>query len=154
MPTKKRLAEGSLEKYNGVIERLFKADLTAKEALQLSDDELKTRLNFHGKQSSFVGLKANIRNVDTSLTKDNQRTKDIITYGISKLKNPVFRKAKRNIIIEVTGKNRFWFGVDEAKKLGYDNPIKATDTSIRRIKAFGYKRLNKRQKQIIDAISP
>lgn len=150
----KKLSEASLEKYNSTIKRLDKANLTSKEALSLSDSELKSRLNFHGKPSSFKGLKANIRNIDQSTNKDNQRSKDLIEYAVSKGKTTIAKKIIREKVIKTMEKNKFWFGVDKAKDLGYTNPIKATDTSIRRVKKFGYNRLNKRQKAIIDAISP
>lgn len=150
----KKLSKGSLDKYESVINRLYRADLTAKEALSLSDNDLKKALNFKGVQASFEGLKRNINNVEQSQTKDNQRAKVLIDYTVNKSNVKAFQKARRQIAIKVIGKNTFWFGVDKAKELGYGKPIKATDTSVRRAKQFGYNRLNKRQKQIIDAISP
>jgi len=83
------LGKGSKDKLSSTIERLHKSGITRKEALAMSDSQLRKELGFVGKKASFEGLKRNIKQIGVGISKtDTIKRKE----GLSNLLLPKYIK--------------------------------------------------------------
>ena len=150
------LKKGSKDKLVSVMKRLESHGLTSKEALQLSDTQLKQRLKFEGKEASFSGLKRNIKQIDGKST--NYSRAEPLLKDFSK-KEKTFQAKRRAYQsgAKVIGHNRFFNGVNAVQKknpnLSKRQAQIITASIIKKAKTR-FKKLSKAQKQIIQAISP
>lgn len=137
--------------------RLERNGLSVKQAQSLSDVDLKKALGFKGKQASFEGLKRNINAIDASIKKDYERAIELSKDVASKEKTQSQKSRKYKIATNVLGHNRFWNGINKAvdinRNLTKNQAIEIVDRTIKSAK-IDYNALSKKQKQIIDSISP
>jgi len=163
MPVKKytQLSKGSKDKLSTTLERLHKSGITRKEALLMSDYDLKMALGFKGKKASFEALKRNIRQVGHGVSKTDTITRK---EGISNLLLPKYvkfgyRGKKLNIvkteIRKASGLNIFF---DIAKKVQSTFNVSQKDSwnetrAILELAKVNYNALTKREKKILSYFS-
>ena len=150
------LKKGSKDKLVSVMKRLESHGLTSKEALQLSDTQLKQRLKFEGKEASFSGLKRNIKQIDGKST-NYSRAEPLLKDFSNKEKDFQAKRRAYQSGAKIIGHNRFFNGVNAVQKKNPNlTPRQAhiiTASIIKKAKKR-FKKLSKVQKQIIEAISP
>ena len=150
------LKKGSKDKLVSVMKRLESHGLTSKEALQLSDTQLKQRLHFEGKEASFSGLKRNIKQIDGKST-NYSRAEPLLKDFSKKEKNFQAKRRAYQSGAKIIGHNRFWNGVNAIQKKNPNiSKRQATIMTVDIIKKSKtkFKKLSKAQKQILEAISP
>lgn len=122
----------------------------------MNDAQLRSRLNFKGKKTSFEGLKRNIKQIDGNSTRYN-RVKGLTTDFVNKEKTVQNKRRAFNSAHYVIGSNRFFEGMRKVQELNHNlserQAIILTDSIIKKAKK-NYKSLSSVQKQIIEAISP
>ena len=150
------LKKGSKDKLVSVMKRLESHGLTSKEALQLSDTQLKQRLQFEGKEASFSGLKRNIKQIDGKST-NYSRAEPLLKDFSNKEKNFQAKRRAYQSGAKIIGHNRYWNGVNAVQKKNPNlTPRQAqiiTASIIKKAKKR-FKKLSKAQQQILQAISP
>ena len=150
------LKKGSKDKLVSVMKRLESHGLTSKEALQLSDTQLKQRLNFEGKEASFSGLKRNIKQIDGKST-NYSRAEPLLKDFSKKEKSFQAKRRAYQSGAKVIGHNRYWNGVNALQKQNPNLSKRQAQIIIAKIIKKAKKRFNKlskAQKQILQAISP
>ena len=150
------LKKGSKDKLVSVLKRLESHGLTSKEALGLSDTQLKQRLNFEGEEVSFQGLKRNIKAIDGATT-NYSRAQPLLKDFSKKEKTFQAKRRAYQSGAKVIGHNRFFNGVNAKQKQNPNlTPRQAqiiTASIIKKAKKR-FKKLSKIQVQILEAISP
>jgi len=150
------LKKGSKDKLVSVMKRLESHGLTSKEALQLSDTQLKQRLKFEGKEVSFSGLKRNIKQIDGKST-NYSRGEPLLKDFSKKEKTFQARRRAYQSGAKVIGHNRFFNGVNAVQKQEPNQSRRESEIVVADIIKKAKRRFNtlsKAQKEIIEAISP
>ena len=128
-----------------------------KEAQSLSDIDLKRAIGFKGKQSSFKGFKRNLNAIDPTINNDYDRAIELSKDVASKEKTSKDKSRKYKIATNVLGHNRYWNGVSKAvdinRNLTKNQALEIVDRTIKSAK-IDFNALSKKQKEIIQAISP
>jgi len=101
-----KLSSNSKAKLNSTLIRLHKAGLTQKDALGLSDKDLRKALGFKGTKTSFNGLKRNIKNLSVGIDKKDalKRKEGLRSLALPKYAKFGFRGKKLSIINKELGK--------------------------------------------------
>lgn len=156
-----KLSKGSKDKLSNTLARLHKSGITRKEALLMSDYDLKQALGFKGKKASFEALKRNIRQIGLGVSKTDviQRKEGVSNLVLPKYVKFGFRGKKLNIvkteIRKASGLNIFF---DIAKKVQTTFKISEKDSynetrAILELAKINYNALTKRQKIILSYFS-
>jgi len=85
-----QLAKSSKDKYSSILKRLHTSGITSKEALVMSNSELKKTIGFKGKLSSLNGLKRNI----SAIKRDSTKKRDLPNYTLKSYKKFGYRGKK------------------------------------------------------------
>lgn len=156
-----QLSKGSKDKLSNTVERLHKSGITRKDALKMSDSDLKKALGFKGKKASFEGLKRNIKQIGVGVDKidTKERKEGITNLSIPKYIKFGYRGKKLNIvkteIRKTAGLNIFY---DISKKvqtefnLSENQSYRRTD-AILKIARINYANLTKREKELLSYFS-
>lgn len=101
-----KLSANSKAKLNSTLVRLHKAGLTQKDALALSDKDLKQTLGFKGTKTSFEGLKRNIKNLNVGIDKKDtlKRKEGLRTLALPKYAKFGYRGKRLSIVKKELGK--------------------------------------------------
>jgi len=150
-----QLSVSSKQKLSSVLVRLHKSGITSKEALGLSDSELKKNLGFKGSQQSFKALKRNITQLSyTQERKQGVSNQSLIHYsnigyrgkGLSRVKSQLRKGVGLNIFFDIAKKVQKQYSLTEKQS------YKATDTILRQAKV-NYKRLDKKERELLSYFS-
>ena len=155
------LGKGSKDKLSSTIERLHKSGITRKEALAMSDSDLKQSLGFVGKKASFEGLKRNIRNIGSGISDKDKLTRKeglsnivlpkYVKFGyrgkkLNVVKTELRKTAGLNIFFDISRKVQSQFNL--TSKQAY----KRTDLIIKKYH-FKKESLSKVERQILSFFS-
>lgn len=88
------LTQNSKTKLVSVAERLERCGITSKDALKLSDFDLKQIVGFKGKKSSFDGFKRNIKEISFDL----ERKKGVLNDSLPKYTKLGYRGKGLNLV--------------------------------------------------------
>lgn len=163
-----KLDEKSKNKYASIVNRLEKAGLKKRDILDdkgnfiISDKQLKSNLGFKGKQSSFNGLKRNIKEtLNTGIDKvDKRKRKEgsvnilltkakksgYIGKGLSQIKFRLDKTAGVNPFFDISQKVQTTFNISEKKAFVITRDI------LKRVKK-GKQALNQKEKIILSYFS-
>lgn len=148
-------------KLNSTLVRLHKSGITQKEALALSDKDLKQALGFKGKKTSFEGLKRNIKNLSVGINdkdklsrKEGLRTLALPKYAkfgyrgkrLSIIKKELSKAIGLNIFFDISKEVQTKFNVSTKQS------FKLTNSILERAKK-NYKKLSVIEKIILSYFS-
>lgn len=150
-----QLTESSKNKLSNTLERLHKSGITVRQALSMSDTQLRQALGFKGKKSSLEGLKRNIKQIQfnqnrkeqisnrslTSYTKSGYRGK-----GLTRVKSQLRKTTGLNIFFDIAKDVQTKFNV--SKERSYSET-----RTILKVARTNYKKLSKREKELLSYFS-
>ncbi len=150
-----QLTEGSKKKLSNTLERLHKSGITVKQALAMSDLQLRQSLGFKGKKSSLEGLKRSIRQIQFDQNRQEQiSNRSLTSYaksgyrgkGLSRVKSQLRKTSGLNIFFDIAKKVQTTFNVSTNRS------YRQTDIILRRART-NYRGLSKREKEILSYFS-
>jgi len=151
-----QLSETSKEKLSNVLERCHKRGITVKEALKMSNSELRQNFAIKSrKKATIEGFKRNLRQLQFTQERQEKISGRVLpSYtkvgyrgkGLSRVKSQLRKTVGLNIFFDIAKKVQTTFNVTK------NQSYKQTDTILRRAR-LNYRGLTKREREVLSYFS-